>query len=250
MLNVTDLGEGTPLLWVHGFPLSSGVFEDQLAIRGIRHIMPDLPGFGTSRANVGDMTIDDYARIVLDVLDHRGLDRAVLAGLSMGGYICLAIARLAPERLRGLILIDTKEKADDDAARNGRFASIEKVKREGTAPVVEAMLPKMLTADAPEPLRERVRGIMTSASPAGVTAALRAMAVRPDSTAILPTIAVPTLVIVGDSDAITPPSDAERMAAAIPRARLVVIRGAAHLSNVEKPEEFNRAVGAFVSTLG
>jgi 3-oxoadipate enol-lactonase len=249
MLNVTDLGEGTPILWVHGFPLSSGVFEDQLAIRGVRHIMPDLPGFGASRANVGDVTIDDYARIVLDLLDHRGIDRAVLAGLSMGGYVCLAIARLAPERLRGLILIDTKEKPDDDTARNGRFASIEKVKREGTAPVVEAMLPKMLTPDAPAPLRERVREIMTSASPAGVIAALRAMAVRPDSTPVLPSIAAPTLILVGDGDVITPASDAQRMAAAIPRARLVVIHGAAHLSNLEKPEEFNRAVSGFVAAL-
>ncbi|HEX2061448.1 MAG TPA: alpha/beta fold hydrolase, partial [Thermoanaerobaculia bacterium] len=104
MLNVTDLGSGPAVLWLHGFPLASSIFEQQLAIRGVRHIMPDLPGFGQSRANVGDVSIDDYARIALDVLDHRGLDRAVFAGLSMGGYVCLAAARLAPERVRALIL--------------------------------------------------------------------------------------------------------------------------------------------------
>lgn len=249
MLNVTDLGEGTPVFWVHGFPLSSGIFEDQLAIRRVRHIMPDLPGFGQSRAPIGDITIDDYARVVIDLVDHRGLDRAVFAGLSMGGYVCLAIARLAPERMKGLILIDTRETADDAETRNGRFASIEKVKQEGTAPIVEGMLPKMLTAGAPQALRDRVREIMSSASAAGVTAALRAMALRHDSSPLLPGIAVPTLVVVGDQDTITPPADAERMAAAIPQARLVRIRGAAHLSNMEQAEEFNRVVAGFTAAL-
>lgn len=250
MLNVTDVGEGTPIVWIHGFPLSSGVFEDQLAIRNVRHIMPDLPGFGQSRASVGNVTIDDYARLMIEVLDQRGIDQSVFAGLSMGGYICFAIARLAPARMRGLILIDTRETPDDDKGREGRFASIEQVNRAGTtAPVVEAMLPKMITPQAPDALRERVREIMTSASSGGVTAALRAMAVRPDSTAILPGIAVPTLVVVGDHDTITPPADAERMAAAIPRARLVRIRDAGHLSNIEKPEEFNRVVAGFVAAI-
>jgi len=249
MLNVSDLGEGTPILWIHGFPLSSAIYEDQLAIPGARHIMPDLPGFGQSRATGGDVTIDDYARMMIELLDHRGLDRAVIAGLSMGGYIALAIARLAPGRMRGLVLIDTRETPDDATAREGRFASIEKVKREGTAPVVEGMLPKMIVPEAPEALRARVRGIMESASPEGVMAALRAMAVRADSTQVLPTVAVPALVLVGDRDPITPPSDAEQMAAAIPGATLVRIPDAAHLSNMERPEEFNRAVSAFLARM-
>jgi 3-oxoadipate enol-lactonase len=247
MLNVTDLGEGTPVVWVHGYPLASSVFEQQLAMRGIRHIMPDLPGFGQSRANFGDMTIDDYARVVLEVVDQRGLDRAVFAGLSMGGYICLAIARLAPQRMQALILLDTRETPDTAEARKGRYASIEKVKKQGVQPIADAMLPKMLTADAPQELKDRVREIMTSSSPEGVIAALKAMAERPDSSDVR--IAVPTLIIVGEEDTITPPSDAERMAKAIPQSRVVRIAGAAHLANVEKPDAVNRAIGAFVSKL-
>lgn len=247
MLNVTDLGQGTPVVWIHGFPLASSIFEQQLAIRGVRHVMPDLPGFGQSRPDGGVLTIDDYARMTIDLLDHRGIDRAVFAGLSMGGYVCLAVARLAPERLRGLILIDTRETADTEEARKGRYASIEKVRKEGVQPIVDAMLPKMLTEAAPQEMRDRVREIMSSSTPEGVIAALGAMATRPDSTDVLPRINVPTLVLVGEEDAITPPADAERMSKAIPRARLVRIREAAHLSNYEQAAEVNRICGAFVT---
>jgi pimeloyl-ACP methyl ester carboxylesterase len=249
MLNVTDLGEGTPVLWVHGYPLASSVFEQQLAIRGLRHIMPDLPGFGQSRANIGEMTIDAYARVMIDVLDQRGLDRAVFAGLSMGGYICLAVARMAPERMQALVLLDTRETPDTAEARKGRYDSIEKVKKQGVQPIVDAMLPKMLTSAAPQELKDRVRDLMTSASAEGVIAALMAMAERPDSSDVLPKIHVPALIVVGEEDTITPPSDADRMAKAIRGARVVRIAGAAHLANMEKPEEVNRAIAAFVSQL-
>jgi 3-oxoadipate enol-lactonase len=246
MLNVTDLGEGTPILWIHGFPFASSIYEQQLAIRSVRHVMPDLPGFGQSRASGDNLSIDDYARLCIEMLDHRGIDRAVIAGLSMGGYIAFAIARLAPQRMRGLILMDTRETADTDEARKGRYDSIEKVKKEGVRPIVESMLPKMLTPQAPKEMRERVREIMSSASPEGVIAALRAMATRPDSTPQLRQINVPTLIVVGEQDTITPPADAERMTALIPGARLVRIEGAAHVANYEKAAEVNRAVGAFV----
>jgi len=247
MLNVTDLGEGSAILWIHGFPLASSIFEHQLAIRGVRHVMPDLPGFGQSRPDGGEVSVDAYARLMVDLLDHRGIDRAVFAGFSMGGYIALAAARIAPERLRGLILIDTRETADTEEARKGRYDTIEKVKREGIRPVVDSMLPKMLTRNAPQDMRDRVREIMSSSTPDGVIAALRAMAERPDSTALLPQIKVPTMIVVGDEDTITPPSDAERMAKAIPGAKLVRVPGAAHLSNYEKSAEVNRAIGSFVT---
>jgi 3-oxoadipate enol-lactonase len=247
MLNVTDLGEGTPVVWIHGYPLASSIFEQQLAIRGARHVMPDLPGFGQSRPDGGVLSIDDYARMMVDVLDNRGIDRAVFAGLSMGGYVCLALARMAPERLRGLILIDTRETADTDEARKGRYESIEKVRKAGVQPVVDSMLPKMLTGAAPQEMRDRVREIMSSSSREGVIAALTAMATRPDSTGVLPRIKVPTLVLVGEQDTITPPADAERMVKAIPGARLVRIADAAHLSNYEQAAEVNRVCGAFIS---
>ncbi|MFP5247476.1 MAG: alpha/beta fold hydrolase [Thermoanaerobaculia bacterium] len=247
MLNVTDLGSGPPILWIHGFPLASSIFENQLAIRGARHVMPDLPGFGQSRAAVGGVTMDDYARIAIDLLDHRGIDNAYFAGLSMGGYVCFAAMRLAPQRVRGLILLDTRETADTADGKKGRYDSIEKVRKEGVTPIIESMLPKMLTSAAPQEMKDRVREIMTSTSAEGAIAALGAMAERPDSTPLLRRITVPTLILVGEEDTITPPSDAERMAKSIPNARLVRIPGAAHLANYEKAEEVNRSVAAFVT---
>jgi 3-oxoadipate enol-lactonase len=246
MVNVSDVG--SPVLWIHGFPLAAGMYEKQLAIDGVRHLTFDLPGFGQSPA-AEISTVDDYARLALEVLDAAGIDRAIVAGFSMGGYIALALARLAPERLRGLILIDTRETADTEEARKGRYATIEKVKAEGTASVVDSMLPKMLTPGAPETMRDRVREMMSSASADGVAGALRAMAERPDSSELLPRIDVPTLIVVGEEDPITPPADAERMARAIPNATLVRLARAAHLSNYERAEEFNEAVREYVSAV-
>lgn len=218
------------ILWLHGFPLTSRIFEKQRAIGGVEHVMPDLPALET---------MDDYARFAVAQLDARGIDRATVAGLSMGGYICFAVWRLFPERVNGLILIDTRETADTEEARKGRYETIAKVEQQGVQAVADAMLPKMVTS---EELKPEVREIMMSASPEYVKAALRAMAERPDSSSLLPSMTVPTLVIVGEEDTITPPSDAERMASAIPGARLVRIAGAAHLSNYEKPDEVNEAV--------
>ena len=249
MLNVTDLGEGTPVVWIHGFPLASSIFEHQLAIRGVRHIMPDLPGFGQSRPDGGDLSIDDYAQMMVHVLDERGLDHAVIAGLSMGGYVALALARIAPERIRGLILLDTRETADSAEARKGRYDSIERVRKEGIAPIVESMLPKMLSAEAPQEMRDRVREIMSSSSRDGVIAALRAMAERREAGRVLRSIEAPALIVAGEEDTITPPSDAERMAKAMRSARVIRVPGAAHLANYEKAAEVNRTVGSFVSGL-
>ena len=188
--------------------------------------------------------MDDYAHFVLEQAPQ---EPAIYAGLSMGGYICFAVWRLFPERVSGLILIDTRETADTEEARKGRYDSIEKVKQAGVKPIVDSMLPKMLTPRAPREMRDRLREIMSSASPDGVMAALNAMATRPDSSPLLPTIQVPTLILVGEEDPITPPADSERMAAAIPGAKLVKIPGAAHVSNLEKAAEVNRAVAGFVA---
>src|SRR5215210_7385072 len=121
MLHVTDQGSGDAILWIHGFPLSSRVFQPQLRVSGVRHLIPDLPGFGRSPAPDGEITMDDYARTMLSVLDERHIERPYIAGLSMGGYIALALARLAPQRIRGLILIDTRETADTPDTKKGRY---------------------------------------------------------------------------------------------------------------------------------
>jgi 3-oxoadipate enol-lactonase len=249
MLNTTDTGTGVPILWIHGFPLSARIFDAQQKIPGARHVIPDLPGFGRSEPPSGAVSIADYARLVIGELDRLGIDQAIFAGLSMGGYIAFAAAKLAPERIKGLILIDTRESPDDEKARAGRFETIEKVHSNGVEIVADAMLPKMLTDAAPADMRQRVREIMTSSSAEGVTSALRAMAERPDAGAVLESIAVPVLVIVGANDAITPPADAERMAGAVAGAKLVIVPGAAHLSNVEKADEVNAAIEEFVREL-
>ena len=233
----------TTIVWIHGFPLSSEIFEAQKSIDGVRHVMPDLPGFGGEPLQPIN-TMDDYARFILEQVDGD----FIAAGLSMGGYIAFAIARLAPERLQGLILLATRETADDEKQRQGRYDMIEKVRAEGVTPVVEAMLPKMLTADAPDDMRERARRIMASSTSEGVIAALGAIATRPDSTALLPSLHVPVLIVVGEDDPITPPVDAERMARAFPNATLVRVPGAAHLVTVQKPEDVNAAVRNYVES--
>ena len=229
------MSNATPtIVWLHGFPLTSAIFEKQRALAGVEHVMLDLPAMES---------VDDYARWVVARLDDLGIAKATFAGLSMGGYICFALWRLFPDRVAGLILIDTRETADTEQARNGRYELIARVEAEGsTQSIVDDMLPKMVVSRGA--VRDEVRAIMASASPEFVKAALKALATRPDSSPLLPTINVPTIVVVGDEDKITPPEDAERMAAAIPGARLVRLERAAHMSNYEKWEEFNAAIGS------
>lgn len=234
------------ILWLHGFPLSSDVFEPQRAIGGVTHVAPDLPGFGGTRPR-GEMTMDGYARFALEQLDARGVAQAYVAGLSMGGYVAFSLVRLAPERVRGLILLDTRETADTEEGRRGRFEMIENVRARGMQPVADAMLPKMLTADAPRSMQNAVRDIMMSSSPEGAIAALQAMAARPDSSSLLPALTIPVLVVVGDEDPITPPADAERMARATRNGTLVRVAGAAHLANYEQAAEVNRAISGFLA---
>jgi len=243
---ITDQGGGTAIIWIHGFPLSSRIFHEQLDIMGARHLMPDLSGFGRAPEPSGKTTMDSYAREVLALLDERGIQRAVFAGFSMGGYVLLAAARLAPQRFAGAILIDTREAADTPEIKKGRYETMKKVKEQGVKVVVDAMLPKLLTPKAAPHLVEEVKTMMLSSSAAGVMAALKAMAERPDSSDLLPRLAVPALVVVGAGDTITPPSDSERMAKLLPRATLVTIPNAAHLSNLEQPAQFNEAIQEFL----
>lgn len=241
-----ERGRGIPILWIHGYPLSSTIFEHQLAIEGFRHVAPDLRGFGASTPPSAGLTIDDYARDCLALLDHLGIASAVVAGLSMGGYVALAFRRIAPHRVNGMIFIDTRASADTDDGRRARAESIAEAETAGTTPLIETMLPLLLASPAPEVV-SAVRSIMESASIAGVVAALRAMAARPDSTEMLSSIDVPTLVVVGEHDVITPPDVARRLADSIPGARLVEIAGAGHLTPIESPGPFNRAIVEFSS---
>jgi pimeloyl-ACP methyl ester carboxylesterase len=245
MLAFSESGEGPAVIWIQGFPFSGRIFEPQLPIPGFRHLLPDLPGFGRSPAGES-ASMRSYAAAILELLDHLNLRTAVFAGLSMGGYIVLEIARQAPERFDAAILLDTREGPDTAEGRAGRYEMIEKVRTAGTRPVIDSMLPKMLTP-AGSRFEPFVREIMESASREGVIGGLSAMAERPDSTETLRRLDVPVLIVVGSDDPITPPADAERMAGLAPQAQLVVVPEASHLANIEQAGAVNAAVGAFLA---
>lgn len=239
-----DDGSGFPIVWIHGFPLSSAVFAPQTRIQSYRHIRPDLRGFGATPPPEGEMSMADYARDVVAVLDRLNIERAVVAGLSMGGYVAMQILRDAAHRVAALLLLDTRETPDSREGREGRLASARDVAANGTKNVIESMIPSMVVR---EPLRDVVRHIMQSASPAGVIAALKAMAARPDSTETLRRSDAPALVIVGERDTLTPVTDGERMVSLMKAAELAPIANAAHLANFEAPAQVNDLIPAFLA---
>lgn len=246
----TDEGEGAPLVLLHGFPLSRGAWAPQVEAFRYTHrvIAPDLRGFGESDSSAGAVSMERYADDVAALLDRLGVGTVVLAGHSMGGYVAFAFLRRHRERLRGLVLVATRAAADTPQAAAGRRATAEKVRDEGVGPVIEAMLPKMLAPDTDDPqLLAEVESLMAPSSVDGTVGALLGMAERPDSTPLLPEIDVPTLVITGGDDTIIPVADSEAMAAAIPGARLAIVPGAGHLVAFEKPEAFDRELGAWLA---
>lgn len=249
-----DEGRGAALVLLHGFPLNRSMWREQSRDLSTtcRVIAPDLRGFGETEPGGADMTMGDMAEDIAALLDALNVGRAVVGGLSMGGYVAFEFFRRFPHRVTALVLADTRPHADTDEGRRTREETARLALSDGMGPIADSMMPKMLSAATREgepEVVERVRAMMLGTKPEGAAAALRAMAVRRDQTDLLPSVDVPALIIVGGEDTVTPPSDAEAMAAKIEGSRLVRIEGAAHLSNVERPEEFNRALGEFVGGL-
>jgi 3-oxoadipate enol-lactonase len=252
-IHYLDQGQGPAVVFVHGFPLDGRIWEDQLRefSRDHRVIVPDLRGFGQSPSSDA-FTIESQAEDVHKLLEELGGLPYVLAGLSMGGYVALACARKCPTDLRGLILVDTRAEGDSPEAREGRGRMIDLVRASGSAAVANEMMPKLIadsSAKSRPQLVKRLRQIMENCPPLTIEHALAAMRDRPDMTEYLPSISMPTLVVVGESDAITPPAVAKSMADAIPQARLQVIRGAGHMTPMEQPQEVNRAIRGFLESL-
>jgi pimeloyl-ACP methyl ester carboxylesterase len=248
-------GNGVPLVLVHGFPLDRTVWTAQATglAGAARVIAPDLRGFGESPMPDGPATMYDYAADVAALLDALSIERAVIGGVSMGGYVAFAFRRLFPGRVTALVLVDTRPGPDSPEARRARDDAAAVARTEGVAAVAARMLPKMLapeTAEKRPEVQRSLHALMARQSRAGVVAALAAMRDRPDSTPDLARIAVPTLVVAGAEDALIAPSESEAMAKAIPGARLAMIAGAGHLPNWEAPNAFNDAVRAFVASLG
>jgi 3-oxoadipate enol-lactonase len=207
----------------------------------------DCRGFGGSPPGDGLLTMERIADDAAGVLDRLGVASAVVGGVSMGGYAAFAMLRRHPERIHALVLADTRAGPDSPEARAGRAAQAEKVRREGAAAIADAVLPKLLGAtshrERPE-LVARVRRTIEANPPRGIADALAGLAARADSTPTLREIRVPTLVVVGEEDVITPLADAEALQRGIAGSRLVVIPRAGHLSSLENPDEFNRHLRA------
>jgi pimeloyl-ACP methyl ester carboxylesterase len=248
-----ESGKGLPLVLLHGFPLDCRVWKKQREELGqLFHVItPDLRGFGKSQS-AASFTMKSLADDVHALLAEIGALPCVMGGLSMGGYVLLEYVKKYPTDLRGLLLIDTRAEGDAPEGKEGRTKMVKLAQEKGSAAVAEQMMPKMLSPDAdkhrPGVVKE-LRQIMESCPATTIAHALAAMRDRPDRSGELAAIKVPTLILVGDADAITPPAVAQSMADKIPGAQLVTIRGAGHMSPMEQPEQVNRAIMSFLGRI-
>ena len=254
-LAVDVRGEGPAVLFVHGYPLDRRIWAPQVeALDGWRRIAPDLRGMGESDAPDLGYAMATYAEDLVALLDALEVDRAVVAGLSMGGYVAFELVRRWRDRVRGLVLVDTRAEADTPDARRRRDAAAQQARELGAAAIADAMLPDMLAPASRTrnpALADRVWRIMSATPVAGIVGALSAMRDRPDSTALLPTLdGIPTLVLVGAEDRITPPAGARAMADRIPAARFAVIPDAGHLPTLEAPEATIAELRTFLAAAG
>jgi pimeloyl-ACP methyl ester carboxylesterase len=252
-----DGGSGPVVVLLHGFPLSRVMWQHQRhAIESThRLITPDLRGHGESSAPEGVYTMDEMADDVVELLDQLKIDQPiVLGGLSMGGYVALSLVCRHPSRVRGLMLIDTRAAADTPEAARLREATAQAVLQANYAgSIIETMVPRLFGKTTLEKHPGRVGPILAAMEKTptqGVAGALRGMASRPDRRADLASINVPTLVMVGEDDVISPVAEAREIAGALPNARLEVIAAAGHLAPYENPSAANEAMLGFLNHLG
>ena len=245
-------GDGPALLLIHGFPLDHSMWTHQVAtLKGWRRIAPDLRGCGLSEA-AGDYSMATYADDLVRLLDQMQVKKAVVAGLSLGGYIAFELVRRYRDRVAGLILLDTRAEADTPEGRASRETLIEVARKAGPGAVGERMLPRLLgrTTQRTQPhLVPQVKEMAERWSVPGMVGALGAMRERPDSTALLHTVDVPTLVVVGEEDEVTPPTLARAMTSAIPSAAMTTIAAAGHLSALEAPSAVSRVMAEFLEAV-
>ncbi len=252
-LEYDDIGNGLPLLLIHGFPLDRTMWRSQIA--GLQHtyrvIAPDLHGFGNSSDTDGEaVSMEQYAADMKALLDSLNASQTVVGGISMGGYVALALYAQFHDRVKGLILANTRATPDSVEGKQARLDNARKVGEMGSRFLIEDMAPKMLGPSSRSEQVITVRSIMAKQRTAGIMSALRGMAARPDRTSLLRFATVPILIITGSADMLIPPSDSEAMQALAPDGTFVSIPDAGHLSNIDKSDAFNDAVRAFRSKLG
>jgi 3-oxoadipate enol-lactonase len=248
-----ETGSGIPLLLVHGWPHDRTLWAGQTSglVTQARCVAPDLRGFGGSTVR-GPWSIDQFADDLAGLLAARHVDRAVVCGLSMGGYVALAMVRRHRALVRGLILTSTRATADSPEAREKRARLVDFVQAHGVDALADRQLKAMVgstTFESRPDVRESLRQMMAAAPLEGVVGALRAMAERPDASGLLPTIDVPTLVVGGAEDTFTPPDELRAMAAQIPRARFELLAAAGHACAYERPGAYNHVVSEFLGSL-
>ncbi|HEV3440250.1 MAG TPA: alpha/beta hydrolase [Gemmata sp.] len=250
-----DVGTGLPIVLLHAFPLDRSMWApqvDPISSAGFRVIALDLPEFGGTSPNKDGFTIDLCADMVASFLEALDISKAVVVGLSMGGYVAMSIARRHPERLAGMILADTRAAPDVPQARASRDKLIAAVQAKGPVAAIDAMLSNLFSEQtrATNPaVIERARQIILRQSTSGIVAGLRALRDRPDAAPELHSVTAPLLVLVGEFDTVTPLLAAARIAGNVRKSDLAHIPGAGHLSNLENPEAFNSAVIAFLKQL-
>lgn len=252
-LSVDIRGDGPALLFIHGYPLDRSMWKHQVAtLSGWRRIAPDLRGLGASDAPDSGYSMATYADDLVRLLDKLKVQKAVVAGMSMGGYIAFELLRRYRDRVSGLILVDTKAEADTADGKKARDAMADIARAEGAAAIAERMTPRILgrTTQQTQPqLVQQVTEMIAKAPVAGIVGALQAMRDRPDSTPLLGTIAVPTLIVVGQEDELTPPANARTLLDAIPSAALTTIAGAGHLTPLEAPTAVSRVFAEFLEAV-
>lgn len=251
-LSFKEYGTGRPIVLLHAFPLSSSMWKPQierLSSKNWRIITPDFPGFGDSLLNSDVSKIEDLAQAVADLLSALNIEKAIIGGLSMGGYVALNFARLFPEKVEALILADTSAAADTKEKRESRFELVEDIRKKGSEVLIEKMLPNLIsdfTKENNPDLVKHLENTFKEVSADGAIAALFGMAERRDHVEFIKTIDKPTLLIFGENDKVTDLEAAKTLNANISSSELVVIPVVGHYSNLEQPQAFNDAIIDFL----
>ncbi len=241
----TDVGQGKPIILIHAFPTDQRLWkpqQDELK-KYFRIITLDLRGFGENDKTNGEaVTMTDYANEVKAVMSELHINKTVIGGESMGGYIALSFLQQYPESVEALILSDTQSIADSPETKAKREASAQDVMQNGTAELLAGFMNKALSPNADDVTKSYLKSIVDSQSATGIASALRGMALRVDTSFLLTQTSIPILIISGDKDILIPPQQSINMHALAKNSKLVIIPDAGHLSSLEKPSEWNQSV--------